>query len=327
MRLPRSLASLTGPSTPELQKSFLRDLKVAFRNRVEVQSAPIQSSMDRHLQYITDHSRGTSTRIDIQNMSKDPVTTARKLYVDGRLSKQALYTLIGLTKTREELKMLQNYSLKIGCDLAYSCTNLSARYAARLLHMGHIDEVNSMMAHHTKQWIAFKGAHPLLVQYASRTKNIAEARVVFDHLLEHDQKNLTTSLVRALLREAVRHNDLLNVLYCLGLDKQASQGQETGLARWLNDRGQYAKAFTILLRAEPSLAKEASVGLAIARSHMEIGHLSQALQILRWVEGRYALSVQDELRDASAELAKLRKLTPAPSEDSDPDSQKAALLI
>lgn len=310
MKLPRSLASLTGPSTPELQKTFLRDLKIAFRDRVDHESAPIKSSIDSHFQSILRPSASTRMPVPTRSISDGPVAVARRLYFDGLLSRHELHVLIGQTTTRAELRGIRDYSVKAGHDIASGCTDLSARYAARLLHLGQITEVQDMIARYTKEWLAMSSAHPLLIKYASRKNGITEARGMFARLLPHASQDPPTMLVRVLLSEAIRHADLDTVRFCLKTDITAALGRESRLARWLNANGDPSSAFTVLVRAEPSMAAEASVGLKIARSLIQRRQFTEASKVLRWVEGRYALSVQAELREVQADLTFVKHTLP-----------------
>lgn len=159
-----------------------------------------------------------------------------------------------------------------------------------------------MIARHTKHWIATQSAHPVLVLYASKTEGIDKALEVFNHLIQHDSKNLTTPLIRTLLRESVRHSNLRIALHCIGLDMRAAAGQETGLAKWLLQRDEASMAFKVLLHAEPALTREANVGLDIAWKMVKHKQFGAARRVCTWVENRYSLSVQDELRKLKTEL-------------------------
>lgn len=299
MKLPRALAGLVGPSTPELQKHFLRDLKSAFRARIEHQSAPVESTIDSHLQSIL---RPNQSLHKDNLRHESPSVAARQYYIEGRLNSGILYDLITRTQTKAELDGVRSIASKAGIDLVNQPTYISARYAARLLHLGFHKEVQHMIARHTKQWIALQSAHPLLVQYASRTKGIKEAHSIFDHLVQHDAKNKTLPLIRTLLREAVRHsNDEIGLL-CLSMDMKSCSGQETGLARWLNERGHMEMAFRVLTQAEPARTREATVALEIARKMVEAGEYEKARNVCKWVESRYCLSVQKDLRELECEL-------------------------
>lgn len=302
MKLPRTLLGLAGPSTPEFQKSYLKDLKTAFRHRIDHIAAPIGSTLDNHFQSILRPSSCSRSAKMPRSLPTDTIATARSLYYEGLLDKQALHTLIGQTTTKCELTAVRDYSIKAGSDLAYSSTDLSARYAAKLLQFGQFAEVESMMTRYAKRWLATRIAHPLLVNFASQKKGMSEALDIFGRLLAIDPQNMSTPLVRALLRESVRHSDMRIVKYCLEIDIKAAQGKETGLARWLDQQGDPSLAFTVLVRAEPSMAAEAAVGLKIASSLIQNRDTTEAKKVLRWVESRYALSVQDDLRQVRGAL-------------------------
>lgn len=304
MKLPKSLIGLTGPSTPDTQKVFLRDLKQAFRDRVEHQAPPIKSSINRHLQNIFDARQPKQAGLTGVYRDMRPGDAARRLYIEGHLTKVALHELLSRSTTKGDLETINKYSTKAGVDLVNRPTNLSARYAAKLLHLGSIEEVRLMIERHTMEWIDTPSAHPVLLQYTCRTEGgLAEAKIMFDHLIEHDARNLTTPLVRTLLRESIRGDSVQIALECLRHDMRSATGQEAGLARWLNARHRHEVAFTVLSQADPARTKEGAVGLEIARSMMDSGLLPQAKVVLAWVERRYALSLQPSLRAMETELS------------------------
>ncbi|CCG82274.1 protein of unknown function [Taphrina deformans PYCC 5710] len=307
MRLPRAIAALAGPSTPELQKSFLKDLKQAFRDRVQQRAPPLNSNINDHLQNILQakSTLNNVTKQDFDHLSAG--SAARALYMEGKLTNNTLYDLLGRSTTKHDLDTVRAYALKSGMDLMNQHTNLSARYAARLLHVGCLQDVGHMIEKNTKQWIMSPSAHVVLIQYTCRSQRGFEgARQIFNHLLAHDPENLTTPLVRTMLRESIRANHLPTVTHCLDLDIRSANGQEAGLARWLVQRNEYATAFNVLMRAEPARAKEGSVGLELAQALIESQDYSFARRVLTWVEGRYVLSLQAALRRLEEELQSKR---------------------
>lgn len=305
MKLPRALAGLAGPSTVDSQKTFLRDLKQAFRDRIEQRAPPLKSSIDRHLQSVIEgHKQRDSVKDTSTVAQTNPGLAARQLYIEGKLTHAHLHDLLSRSTCMQDLDTVKAYSLKAGIDFVSRPTDLSARYCAKLLYLGHIEEVKRMIERNTTQWILTRSAHPLLVQYASRSSGgIHRARQVFDNLLAHDSKNLTTPLVRCMLRESVRANDLDLAVHCLTLSTTAAKGQETGLANWLSQRGKHEVAFAVLRLAEPSTVKEGTVGLEITRRLVTDKKYDRAMDVLNWVESRYILSLQKPLRELEEEIA------------------------
>lgn len=299
MKLPRALVSLTGPTCKPAQQQLLSGIKQAFRERIEQRRAPIEATINTHLRSSL-LAGSPPTTID-RYRSLPAEVASQKSYINGYMDRALVYELIGRSTSLRALKTITHYATKSGISLSES-DQLSARYAARLIHLGDRDTAATLAQTHMSSWVIQPRVQATCIHLISQLHGLKSALRVYDQALETTSDSHHKSLVRALLREAIRHNNLQVVRDCLRKDISACVGQETGLSKWLCERSDPTLAFSVLVRAEPSRAREAAVGLDIARRFLEVNDLVSTQRVVSWVQQRFALSIQSELRMVEAEL-------------------------
>jgi hypothetical protein len=306
-RLAKVLASLTGPVTEQAQKSFLQDLKSSFRQRIQHEAAPVSHVVDRHLHQILGHRTPRTARTALEgavlpaNASVNDI--ARQHFLEGTLTQSTVRALLSAAKTAEDLERIQHWATKAGpATEIQRHPELAAKLATRYITLGCLEAASPLVLRHSKAFIADSAHHALIVQYAAERKSLQEAFTWHAQLETHPKHK--RAVLRTLLRASVRQNSLAGALKCLSLDLGCCYGQETGLARWLCDRDEPVQAFAVLKQADPQRAREAGVGLMIAKKLVEGSN--EALQlcrhVLNWTEGLYALSLQQELKQVEAKL-------------------------